>query len=48
MLFFALLKRKTGWSHTDRLISRLVRLVVETQLPPTLAAALFVVVKGIV
>ena len=33
-LFYGLLKRKTGWMHTDRLITRLTRLMMETQTPP--------------
>ena len=35
-LFYGLLKKKSGWDHTDRLIKRLIRLMLETQTPPAL------------
>ena len=35
-LFYGLLKRKSGWQHTDRLIKRLATLLMETQTPPAL------------
>ena len=35
-LFYGLLKRKSGWTHTDRLIKRISRLILETQTPPAL------------
>ncbi|WVN87781.1 uncharacterized protein L203_102976 [Cryptococcus depauperatus CBS 7841] len=37
-ILYGLLKSKTGWAHTDKLVSRLVRLVFEAQLPPTFLA----------
>jgi hypothetical protein len=40
-LFYGLLKRKTGWMHTDRLIKRLARLLMETQTPPALRYVLY-------
>ncbi|GFZ47459.1 hypothetical protein JCM24511_05203 [Saitozyma sp. JCM 24511] len=30
-----LLRSKTGWAHTDKLVTRLIRLTFEAQLPPT-------------
>jgi hypothetical protein len=35
-LLHGLLKSKTGWERTDRVIKRLMRILVETQAPPTL------------
>ncbi|ODN87146.1 hypothetical protein L198_07149 [Cryptococcus wingfieldii CBS 7118] len=37
-----LLRSKTGWTHTDKLITRLVRLTFEAQLPPTFLALAYV------
>lgn len=37
LLSVALLRSKTGWAQTDKLISRILRSIVETQTPPTLA-----------
>ena len=36
MMFWGLSKSKSGWAHTDKVIDRLMRLVIETQSPPTL------------
>ena len=36
MMFNGLIKSKSGWEHTDRVVNRLMRLIVETQLPPTI------------
>ena len=33
-LFYGLMKSKSGWAHTDRLVKRLMRLMLETQTPP--------------
>ncbi|ODN95719.1 hypothetical protein L198_04337 [Cryptococcus wingfieldii CBS 7118] len=33
-----LLRSKTGWAHTDKLVSKLVRMTFEAQLPPTFLA----------
>ena len=35
-LLHGLLRSKTGWERTDRVIKRLMRILVETQAPPTL------------
>jgi hypothetical protein len=32
----ALFKSKTGWKHTDRLVTRLLIMTAETLLPPTI------------
>jgi hypothetical protein len=40
LLANALLRSKTGWAQTDALISRVLRLMIETQVPPTIVAAL--------
>ncbi|KAK1922537.1 hypothetical protein DB88DRAFT_495467 [Papiliotrema laurentii] len=37
-----LLKSKSGWAHTDKLITRLVRLTFEAQLPPTCLSIAYV------
>jgi hypothetical protein len=31
----SLMRTRTGWSETDRMINRFLYLTVETQLPPT-------------
>lgn len=33
-LFTGLRKRKTGWAHTDQLLTRIMAITIETQLPP--------------
>lgn len=33
-LFTGLRKRKTGWAHTDELLTRIMAITIETQLPP--------------
>ncbi|ODO01575.1 hypothetical protein I350_06395 [Cryptococcus amylolentus CBS 6273] len=33
-----LIRSKTGWAHTDKLVSKLVRMTFEAQLPPTFLA----------
>jgi Co/Zn/Cd efflux system component len=37
LLAVGLVRSRTGWKQTDRLISRVLALMVETQVPPTLA-----------
>ncbi|RSH91803.1 hypothetical protein EHS25_009173 [Saitozyma podzolica] len=37
-IMYGLIKSRTGWSETDKLVKRLVALSMETQLPPTLLA----------
>lgn len=37
---YGLIHAKSGWSGTDRLINRLIRMAIETQLPGTLVSAL--------
>jgi hypothetical protein len=36
MMFVGLSKSKSGWAHTDQIVSRWMRLCFETQLPPTI------------
>ena len=36
---YGLSKNKTGWSHTDQFINRLIRTAIETQLPGTIVSA---------
>ena len=36
MMFKGLANSKSGWAHTDWVVSRLMRLIVETQTPPTI------------
>ncbi|WWD17018.1 hypothetical protein CI109_101454 [Kwoniella shandongensis] len=47
MIAYKLIKSRTGWSDTDYLIGRLVRLSVESQLFPTLIAIAFMLSYGI-
>ncbi|WOO83493.1 uncharacterized protein LOC62_05G007014 [Vanrija pseudolonga] len=37
-ILYCLLQSKTGWDYTDKVIMRLVRMTVESQLPPTILA----------
>ncbi|CAK9782952.1 unnamed protein product [Cutaneotrichosporon oleaginosum] len=39
-----LLRSRTGWDHTDKIVNRLVRINLESQVPATLMAASFLVV----
>jgi hypothetical protein len=41
LLAVGLVRSKTGWKQTDRLIGRVLKLMVETQLPPTLAYVVY-------
>ena len=34
MLFWGLRNSKSGWEQTDRIVGRLMRLMMETQTPP--------------
>ncbi|KAK6909524.1 hypothetical protein I203_103544 [Kwoniella mangroviensis CBS 8507] len=43
-IMWSLMKSKTGWKDTDDTISRLIRVMVETQLPPTLLVIFFFIV----
>ncbi|WVR07014.1 hypothetical protein IAU60_004053 [Kwoniella sp. DSM 27419] len=47
MITRGLLKSRTGWSHTDSLVKRLIRLSLETQLPGTLTAIAFIIQFGV-
>lgn len=38
-----LLRSRTGWNHTDRLLRRLLIMVAETQLPPTISLVTFLI-----
>ncbi|ORX39034.1 hypothetical protein BD324DRAFT_679539 [Kockovaella imperatae] len=42
-ILFGLWRSKTGWSHTDRVITRLIRMTLESQVPPTIIAITFMV-----
>ncbi|ORY26227.1 hypothetical protein BCR39DRAFT_589745 [Naematelia encephala] len=42
-ILWGLLRSKTGWAHTDKLIGRLIRLTFEAQLLPTCLAIAYVV-----
>ncbi|OCF40256.1 hypothetical protein I317_05950 [Kwoniella heveanensis CBS 569] len=42
-ILWGLLNSKSGWTHTDRLITRLVRLTFEARLPPTFLALAYVI-----
>ncbi|ORX39035.1 hypothetical protein BD324DRAFT_618300 [Kockovaella imperatae] len=42
-ILYGLLKSKSGWAHTDRLVTRLIRLTFEAQLPPTFLSIAYVV-----
>jgi hypothetical protein len=35
MMFRGLAKSKSGWAHTDQVVSKWMRLILETQTPPT-------------
>lgn len=35
-IMFGLFRSKTGWSKTDQLVNKLLRLCVESQLPPAI------------
>ncbi|WVF71436.1 hypothetical protein IAT40_006240 [Kwoniella sp. CBS 6097] len=47
LITLGLRKSRTGWTHTDHLIQRLVRVSVESQLPGTLVALAFMIQFGI-
>ncbi|WVQ81179.1 hypothetical protein IAT38_003301 [Cryptococcus sp. DSM 104549] len=38
-----LMRSKTGWAHTDKAITRLIRITFESQIPPTIVAMAFVI-----
>nr|XP_019044199.1 hypothetical protein I302_07481 [Kwoniella bestiolae CBS 10118]OCF23129.1 hypothetical protein I302_07481 [Kwoniella bestiolae CBS 10118] len=40
-IMWGLWKSKTGWKQTDRTITRLIRVMIETQIPPTLLLIVF-------
>ncbi|WWC64099.1 uncharacterized protein I303_106706 [Kwoniella dejecticola CBS 10117] len=42
-ILWGLLQSKSGWSHTDKLVTRLIRLTFEAQLPPTFLAMAYVI-----
>ncbi|KAK6904377.1 hypothetical protein I203_105189 [Kwoniella mangroviensis CBS 8507] len=42
-ILWGLLKSKSGWAHTDRMVTRLIRLTFEAQLPPTFLALAYVI-----
>lgn len=42
-ILYGLLMVRTGWAHTDKVITRLVRLTFESQLPPSIIALVFLV-----
>nr|XP_019009759.1 uncharacterized protein I206_05319 [Kwoniella pini CBS 10737]OCF48540.1 hypothetical protein I206_05319 [Kwoniella pini CBS 10737] len=42
-ILWGLLQSKSGWAHTDKLITRLIRLTFEAQLPPTFLAMGYVI-----
>ncbi|ORX37665.1 hypothetical protein BD324DRAFT_578511 [Kockovaella imperatae] len=42
-ILYGLTRSRTGWSHTDRTITRLVRMTLEAQVPPTLLAIAFII-----
>nr|XP_019047978.1 hypothetical protein I302_04599 [Kwoniella bestiolae CBS 10118]OCF26908.1 hypothetical protein I302_04599 [Kwoniella bestiolae CBS 10118] len=42
-ILWGLLKSKSGWTHTDRVVTRLIRLTFEAQLPPTFLALSYVI-----
>lgn len=44
-LFHGLWKSQTGWERTDRVVKRLMWLLVETQTPPTLLYVYHVLVS---
>ncbi|WWC91630.1 uncharacterized protein L201_006576 [Kwoniella dendrophila CBS 6074] len=43
-IMWSLLRSKTGWKETDDTITRLIAIMVETQLPPTLVVIFFFIV----
>ncbi|WVQ99703.1 hypothetical protein IAU59_006844 [Kwoniella sp. CBS 9459] len=47
IIFYRLIKSKTGWSETDYLINRLIAISVETQLPSLIVACCFMISYGI-
>ncbi|OCF38677.1 hypothetical protein I317_07528 [Kwoniella heveanensis CBS 569] len=47
IIFYRLIKSKTGWSETDYLINRLIAISVETQLPSLVVACGFMISFGI-
>ncbi|GFZ48655.1 hypothetical protein JCM24511_06404 [Saitozyma sp. JCM 24511] len=42
-IMWGLIQSRTGWSATDKLVKRLVTISMETQLPPTVIAVIFVI-----
>ncbi|KAI9636664.1 uncharacterized protein MKK02DRAFT_45370 [Dioszegia hungarica] len=42
-IIYGLIKSKTGWAHTHKILSKLVRMTIEGQVPPLLIALLFMV-----
>ncbi|OCF42910.1 hypothetical protein I317_03261 [Kwoniella heveanensis CBS 569] len=47
LIMLGLRRSRTGWTHTDHLIQRLVRVSVESQLPGTLVALAYMIQFGI-
>ncbi|WWC64661.1 uncharacterized protein I303_107272 [Kwoniella dejecticola CBS 10117] len=43
-IMWSLIKSKIGWKETDDTISRLIKVMIETQLPPTLVVIFFFIV----
>jgi uncharacterized membrane protein len=47
LISYGLIRSKTGWSGTDKLVNRLLRMAIETQLPGTLVSVAFMVSYGV-
>ncbi|WVR07729.1 hypothetical protein IAU60_004772 [Kwoniella sp. DSM 27419] len=45
-IMWSLFRSRTGWKQTDRTITKLLGIVIETQMPPTLVVLLFLVTFG--
>ncbi|BEI87103.1 hypothetical protein CcaverHIS002_0704490 [Cutaneotrichosporon cavernicola] len=40
-ILFGLLKSRTGWTNTNRMITRLIRITLEAQIPATMSAVIY-------
>ncbi|WVR00228.1 hypothetical protein IAU59_007370 [Kwoniella sp. CBS 9459] len=46
IIMVSLIRSKTGWKSTDKTIMKLLRIIVETQLPPTIVILVFFITFG--
>ena len=44
-LFYGLLRQKSEWAQTDRLVKRIMRLIMETQTSPAITSLIFMIMS---